>query len=53
MDNILVGKGEGKNHSEDLSVDANIISEWILGKQSGKMWTGFMLFRIGLSDRIL
>jgi hypothetical protein len=29
---ILVGKPEGKNHSENLSVDGRIISEWILGK---------------------
>jgi hypothetical protein len=30
--NILVGKPEGKNHSEDLGVDGKIILEWILGK---------------------
>jgi hypothetical protein len=30
-----VGKPEGKNHSEDLSVDGRIILKWILSKQSG------------------
>jgi hypothetical protein len=29
---ILVGKPEGKNHSEELGVDGWIILEWILGK---------------------
>jgi hypothetical protein len=29
---ILVGKPEGKNHSEDLDVDGKIILKWILGK---------------------
>jgi len=29
---ILVGKHDGKNHSEDLGVDAKVIFKWILGK---------------------
>jgi hypothetical protein len=29
---ILVGKPEGKNHSEDLGVDGKTLLEWILGK---------------------
>jgi hypothetical protein len=29
---ILVGKPEGKAHSEDLGVDKRIILKWILGK---------------------
>jgi hypothetical protein len=29
---ILVRKGEGRGHSEDLSIDGKIILEWILGK---------------------
>jgi hypothetical protein len=28
---FLVGKPEGKSHSEDLGIDGNIL-EWILGK---------------------
>jgi hypothetical protein len=31
---------------EDLSVDGEIISEWILGKQGGRLWTGFICLRI-------
>jgi hypothetical protein len=30
--NTLVGKPEGKNHSEELDVDGKIILEWILKK---------------------
>jgi len=30
---------KGRVHSKDLGVDGKIILEWILGKQSGKMWT--------------
>jgi hypothetical protein len=37
--NVLVGKPEGKNHSEDLGVDGRIILEWILGKLGGRIWT--------------
>jgi hypothetical protein len=29
---ILVGKPEGKRHSEDLGIDGKIVLEWILGK---------------------
>jgi hypothetical protein len=31
---ILVGKFEGKNHSEEIDVDGTIILEWILGRCS-------------------
>jgi len=30
---ILNGKPEGKNHSEDLGVDGEIILEWIVGNR--------------------
>jgi hypothetical protein len=36
---ILVGKPEGKNNSEDLRVNG-IILEWILEEESVKVWTG-------------
>jgi len=29
-------------HSEGLEVNRRIISEWILGKKGGKIWTGFV-----------
>jgi hypothetical protein len=34
---ILAGKPEGKRNLEDLDLDGKIISEWILGKQRGKV----------------
>jgi len=36
---ILVGKIEGKKHSEDLEVDRRIILEWIGEEQGGEVWT--------------
>jgi hypothetical protein len=47
--NTVVGKPEGKNHSEDLGVDGKIISEWILWTQDGKMRPGFIWLKIGTS----
>jgi hypothetical protein len=50
---ILVGKPEGKSHFEDLGVEGKIISERILWKQDGKVWTGCNWFRTGTSDGFL
>jgi hypothetical protein len=36
---------------EDLGIDGKIVLEWILGKQGVKVWTGFILLRIGTSGR--
>jgi hypothetical protein len=47
--NILVGKPEGKTQLEDLGVDGYTILEWVLGKQSGKMWTGCIWLMTGTS----
>jgi hypothetical protein len=44
---------KGRALSEDLVVDGTIILEWILGKLGGKMWTGFIWFRIGNSGRLV
>jgi hypothetical protein len=44
---------KGKDHSEDLDIDGKIISEWILGKYGGMVWTGFIWLRIGTSGGIL
>jgi hypothetical protein len=32
---VLVGKPEGKNHSEDQGVDGRMGSEWIVGRLAG------------------
>jgi hypothetical protein len=41
-----------RDYSEDLDVDGKI-SEWILGKQCGKLWTGLIWLRIGISGGFL
>jgi hypothetical protein len=33
---------KGIDHFEDLGVDGRIISQWILNKLDGRVWTGFM-----------
>jgi hypothetical protein len=38
--NIFVGKPEVRDHSEDIGVNGQIILDWMLGKHSGKVWTG-------------
>jgi len=43
---------KGRDHLEDLGIDRKIILEWILGKQSGKVWT-VIWFRTGTSGRVL
>jgi hypothetical protein len=45
--NILVGKPERKRPIRSS------MHRWILGKLGGKMWTGFISFRIGISGRLL
>jgi hypothetical protein len=42
-----------RDDSENLGVDGKKILERSLGKYGGKVWTGFICFRIGTSDRIL
>jgi len=44
---------KGINHSEDLGIDGKIILEWIVGKQGGKVWPGFIWLKVGISDRLL
>jgi hypothetical protein len=47
---------EGRDHSEDLSIDKKIIfviHEWILGRQGGKLWIGYILLRTGTSGGLL
>jgi len=40
---------KGRDHSEDLGVVGSIMLELMLGKYSGKVWTGCMWLRIGFS----
>jgi hypothetical protein len=44
---------KGRDHSEEVSVDERITSEWILRKQGGKMLTGFICNGIGPRGRLL
>jgi hypothetical protein len=44
---------KGRDKSEDLGVDGEIILEWILGKECGKLWTGFIWLRIGTNGGLL
>jgi hypothetical protein len=37
---------KGRDRSEDLDVDERIILKWVLVKQVGKVWTGFIWLRI-------
>jgi hypothetical protein len=41
------------DHLEDQDVDGRIISEWILGKWDGKLWTGFIWLRLKTSGEFL
>jgi hypothetical protein len=43
----LFGSPKGRDPSEDLGAVGKIILERILGKQSGKVWTGFIWLRTG------
>jgi hypothetical protein len=51
--NTFVGKSEGKRKLEDLSVDWTVILERIIEKWIGKIWTGFIWLRTGISGGVL
>jgi hypothetical protein len=44
---------KGRDHSEDLSIDGNVMLKWIFGKQGERMWIGFIWLRIGASGGLL
>jgi len=44
---------KGRHNSENLGIDGRIILEWILEKQGGKVWAGYIWLRIGASDGIM
>jgi len=48
---IVIGKAEGKDHLEDLGIDGRVFV-WILEKQGGKLWTGFIWLKTGNSGGI-
>jgi hypothetical protein len=50
---ILVGKPEGKRSFGRNRCRWEVISEWILGKLFGKLWTEFFCLRIGPSGGLL
>jgi len=41
-----------RDHLEDICVDGKIL-DLILGKQGGKVWTGFIWLRTRMSGRLL
>jgi hypothetical protein len=47
---LLVGKPEERDHLEYLGVHWMIILKWILWKEGGKLWTGFIWYKIEISD---
>jgi hypothetical protein len=50
---MLFGKPEGKRPVGRLCINGKIVLEWILQNSGGKMWTGFIWLRIGISGGIL
>jgi hypothetical protein len=42
-------KLKGRHHLKDQGVDGKITVEWVLGKQGGNVWTGFICLIIGSS----
>jgi hypothetical protein len=44
---------KGRGHSDDLDEDRRIILNWILRKESGNIWTGFVCPRLGTSGGLL
>jgi hypothetical protein len=44
---------KGRDHLEDLVIVEKIVLEWILEKQCGKLWTGFIWLRTGTNSALL
>jgi hypothetical protein len=44
---------KGRDYSEDLGVDARIISKWIKGKYDLRVCIGFICLRIGTGGGLL
>jgi hypothetical protein len=50
---VLVGKPDGRCHSEDQGIGGRMGSEWILGRLAGRVWIGFDWLRIGTGGELL
>jgi hypothetical protein len=50
---ILIGKPDGRDHSEDQGIDGIIILKWVFGEQGWRVWIGFIWFRIGAGGGLL
>jgi hypothetical protein len=50
---VLVGKTEGKYHTEDQGVDGRVVSKCTLGRLVGSEWSGFTWLRIGTGGGLL
>jgi hypothetical protein len=51
--NKLVGKPEGRDHSEDLGVNGKITLGMYLTEIDGKMWIGCTWLRAGTSNWVM
>jgi hypothetical protein len=49
----LVGKSEGRDHSEDPGIDGRIILKWTLRKEICKLRNGFVWRKIGTGGGLL
>jgi hypothetical protein len=50
---VLEGKPEGRRSFERPRYRWGIILKWILKKQDGRVWTGLVWLRIGISGGLL
>jgi len=50
---IQSGNLKGIDLLEDLDVDGTILLEWILEKEGGRLWSGYIWLRIGTRDGFL
>jgi hypothetical protein len=49
----FVGKPKVRDHLENLGLDGRVILKWIINKQGGSGWNGFIWQRIGTGSRLL
>jgi hypothetical protein len=49
----LFSKPKERDHFEDVGIDGRIILDWILEKLDGKVRTGFIWLRIGISRGLI